>query len=80
MKRQVPRISAESSTIRRRAEQRRGWRDKTILSLQKSQSASVRLVGRWRITATVVQATFKTANTKIQLERVPRYVLLSDIS
>lgn len=28
-------------------EQRRGWRDKTILSLQKSQSASVRLVGRW---------------------------------
>lgn len=72
MEQEVPRISAESCSICGRAEQRRGWRDKTILSLQKSQSAaSVRLVSR-RITATVVRATFKTANTKIQLERVQR--------
>lgn len=47
MKLEVPRISVESSTVRGRAGQRRGWWDKTILSLEKSQSAaSVRLVGR----------------------------------
>lgn len=45
--------------------ERRGWRDKTILPIQKSQSAaSMRLLCR-RITATVVEVTFKTANTKM---------------